>query len=319
MRWIGRKFWLYLVSSLALAGALLYNEGALSGTRRGSSYFPNVVLTTQHGTKVRLYDDLLKGKRVAVNTFFAGCSDVCPLTTAKMIELKRLLGDRVGKDIFFYSLSIDPIHDTPESLKAYADRYNVGPGWLFLTGREEDIALVTRKLGLGNLASADPRDNHSTTLMVGNEATGQWMKNSAVDNPAFVAASMQTFLGWKADVKTVDESKSGPFRLTNGQYLYQNGCSVCHTIGDGDRIGPDLLGVHQRRDRAWLERFVRAPDQMLTEGDPIALQLLTKHKGVRMPNLDLTQEEVTDILKYIEARSAQVRQEIPARISSARR
>ena len=319
MRWMSKKFWLYLCSALALGAALLYNDGALSSTPWGASHFPNVVLTTQYGTKVRLYDDLLKGKIVAVNTFFAGCSDVCPLSTAKMLQLKKLLGDRVGKDIHFYSLSIDPLHDTPEALKAYAERYDTGPGWLFLTGSEKDIALVTRKLGLGNLASADPRDNHSTTLMVGNETTGQWMKNSVVDNPSFVAASMQTFLGWKAEVKTVDQSKSGPFRLTNGQYLYQNGCSVCHTIGDGENIGPDLLGVHERRDRAWLERFVRTPDQMLAEGDPVATQLLAKHKGVRMPNLDLTQEEVTDILKYIEARSAQVRQQSLATVSSAPR
>lgn len=319
MRWLGKKLWLYLISALALGGALIYNEGALSGTYWGSSYFPNVVLTTQYGNKVRLYDDLLKGKIVAVNTFFAGCSDVCPLTIAKMLELKRLLGDRVGKDIFFYSLSIDPVHDTPESLKAYAERYNAGPGWLFLTGSEKDIALVTRKLGLGNLAAVDPRDNHSATLMVGNEATGQWMKNSTLDNPSFVAASMQTFLGWIAEVKIVDQSKSGPFKLTNGQFLYRNGCSVCHTIGEGDRIGPDLLGVHERRDRAWLERFIRTPDQVLAAGDPVAMQLLTKHKGVRMPNLDLTQAEVADILQYIEARSAQVRQPFPATLSSAQR
>ncbi len=309
MRRMGNKLWLYLASSLALGAALLYGEAARSGAQWGTSRFPNVVLTTQYGSKLRLYDDLLKGKTVAVNTFFASCSNVCPLSTAKMLELKTLLGDHVGKDIVFYSLSIDPLHDTPESLKAYAERYNTGPGWLFLTGSEKDIALVMRSLGLGKLAAADPLDNHSNTLMVGNEATGQWMKHSSVDNPSFVAASMQTFLGWKAEVKTVDESKSGPFRLTNGQYLYQNGCSVCHTIGEGERIGPDLLGVHARRDRAWLERFIRSPDQVLAERDPIAMQLLAKHKGVRMPNLDLTPEEVSDILKYIETRSMRLREQ----------
>jgi protein SCO1 len=319
MRWIGKRLWFYVASALAFGAVLLYFERPLPGERKGAPQFPNVTLTTQDGAKVRLYDDLLRGKVVAVNTFFAGCSDVCPLSTAKMLELKRLLGDRVGKDIFFYSISIDPVHDTPESLKAYAERYNAGPGWLFLTGSEKDVALITRKLGLGNLASTDPRDNHSTTLMVGNEATGQWMKNSTVDNPSFVAASMQTFLGWKADVKTVNESKSGPFALTNGQYLYQNGCVVCHTIGDGDRVGPDLLAVHERRERAWLERFVRTPDQVLASGDPLALQLLAKHNGVRMPNLDLTQDEVVDILNYIEARSAQVRRQHLTEVSDVRR
>jgi hypothetical protein len=58
------------------------------------------------------------------------------------------------------------------------------------------VQLVTRRLGLGTLQATAPRDNHSTTLMVGDEPSGQWMKNSVTDNPRFVAASMQTFLGW---------------------------------------------------------------------------------------------------------------------------
>ena len=78
-----------------------------------AAYFPNPVLTTQDGTRVRFYDDLIKGKTVAINTFFSVCTDVCPLSTAKMLELQRRLGDRVGRDIFFYSLSVDPEHDTP--------------------------------------------------------------------------------------------------------------------------------------------------------------------------------------------------------------
>ena len=52
-----------------------------------------------------------------------------------MVQVQRLLGDRVGSDIFFYSITIDPNHDTPEVLKEYAEKYHVGPGWLFLTGK----------------------------------------------------------------------------------------------------------------------------------------------------------------------------------------
>ena len=61
-------------------------------------------------------------------------------------------GDHVGKDVFFYSISIDPEHDTPAVLKAYAEKFHAGPGWLFLTGKKADIDLVGRKLGL----DADP-------------------------------------------------------------------------------------------------------------------------------------------------------------------
>src|SRR6267378_7181665 len=97
------------------------------------------------------------------------------------------------QDVFFYSISIDPKHDTPEVLNAYAERFHVGPGWLFLTGKEEDIRLVTKKLGLSALTDAWSRDGHQPTLMVGNEATGEWMRNSAIENPKFLATMMSDF------------------------------------------------------------------------------------------------------------------------------
>src|SRR5262245_36851788 len=83
------------------------------------AYFPNVVLTTQDGKKVRFYDDVLRGKVVSINFIYTNCGDVCPLDTAQLIQVQKLLGTRVGKDVFMYSISIDPEHDTPDRLKRY--------------------------------------------------------------------------------------------------------------------------------------------------------------------------------------------------------
>src|SRR3954470_22344508 len=163
---------------LVAAGGLLGPRPAAAGGPWGGDYFPNVPLITQDGKVVRLYDDLLKGKSVAINLVYTTCRASCPLETARLVQLQRLLGERVGKDIFFYSISIDPKRDTPEILKAYMQRYHVGPGWQFLTGKEEDIKLVAHKLGLSSLTDAANRDGHQPSLMVGNEATGQWMRNS---------------------------------------------------------------------------------------------------------------------------------------------
>jgi protein SCO1/2 len=312
MQYLTRKILASLAAMALIAVALLYFEGAFSrkstGSMWGANYFPNVVLTDQHGTQVRLYDDLLKGKAVAVNTFFAGCGDVCPLGTAKMLELKKLLGERVGKDVFFYSISVDPHNDTPKAMKAYADRFSTGPGWRFLTGKEEDVALAIKKLGLGTLRPTAPRDNHSTSLMVGHEPSGQWMKQSVTDNPRFVAASMQTFLGWEELLPGSQSYAKAKLMqgITNGQFLFNNGCSSCHTIGGGDKIGPDLAGVTQRRDRKWLEHFILVPDEVLAAGDPIATGLLAKYKGVVMPNLGLARDEVAGILEFIDQRTADV-------------
>src|SRR6267143_2473609 len=182
---------------LAAASVLLDSGTAIAGGPWGADYFPNVPLTTQDGKVVRFYDDLLQGKAVAINLIYTRCSASCPLETAKLVQVQRLLGDRVGKDVFFYSISIDPKHDTPEALKAYARRFHVGPGWLFLTGKHEDIQLVSKKLGLASLTDAWNRDGHQPALMVGNESTGEWIRSSTVENPKFLARMMSDFFGWK--------------------------------------------------------------------------------------------------------------------------
>ena len=99
----------------------------------GADYFPNVPLVTQDGKTVMFYDDLLKDKKVLVDFIFAKCEDGCPLDTANMARVQKLLGSSVGKDIFMYSITLDPEHDTPEVMKEYADRWTAPsrryPGW----------------------------------------------------------------------------------------------------------------------------------------------------------------------------------------------
>src|SRR5476649_119157 len=107
-----------VVALLAAAVALMWIGPASAANRWGADYFPNVPLTTQDGTTVHFYDDLIKGKIVVIDLIYTHCKDMCPLETARLAQVQRLLGDRVGKDIFFYSISIDPKQDTPEVLKA---------------------------------------------------------------------------------------------------------------------------------------------------------------------------------------------------------
>lgn len=275
----------------------------VTASRWGADYFPNIALTTQDGTKVRFYDDLLKGKSVAVNIIYTNCKDECPLETARLVQLQRILGDRMGKDIFFYSISIDPDHDTPEVLKAYAEKFGVGPGWTFLTGRAEDIRIVTKKLGLSRYSDAANKDGHTASLMVGDVPGGQWMRNSAVDNPQFLADTIANFLGWRNAKQGKSYAEAHTLSLDQGQYLFQSRCSACHTIGQGDKVGPDLSGVAARRNRAWLARYLAEPEAMLAEGDPIATGLFDKYQTVRMPNLRLGRDDIAALLSYLEAQS----------------
>jgi protein SCO1/2 len=292
---------------LACAVAFLDIGPAFADKHRwGANYFPNVELTTHQGKTVRFYDDLLKGKSVAINLIFTTCKDVCPLETANLVQLQRVLGERVGKDIFFYSISIDPKRDTPEVLKAYAEKFGAGgPGWLFLTGKPEDIKLIGKKLGM-----IRDRDNplsreshHAAYLMIGNEPGGQWTRNSAVDNPRFLAARIGTFLGWRETGPGPTYADARPVTVPNGQRLFLSKCSTCHTIGQGDKLGPDLAGVTDRRERAWLTRYVSAPDEMLAAGDPIAMVLFNKYKKIGMPNLGLGSSDVADLVSFLASQS----------------
>src|SRR5438309_3365483 len=311
--WGGIAAWLF-------AGAVVFlSVGFASAANRwGADYFPNVPLVTQDGTTVHLYDDLLKGKSVAINVIYTSCKDECPLETARLAQLQRLLGERMGKDIFFYSITIDPKRDKPEVLKAYAQKYGVGPGWLFLTGNEEDIKLATKKLGLSRVRDSASKDGHSASLMVGNETAGLWLRNSAVDNPQFLATTIGNFLGWKDTAPRKSYAETRPVVLDKGEYFFQSQCSVCHSIGQGDKMGRNFAGVTARGDRAWLTRYIMAPDKLLAEGDPIAVALFEKYRYARMPNLRLTSGEVAAVLSYVEGRSVSLRKQVRKDSASAR-
>src|SRR2546421_1799303 len=214
-----------------LAAALASPGTAVAGSPWGADYFPNVPLVNQDGKVVRFYDDLIKGKSVAVNLVYTRCTASCPLETAKLAQVQRLLGDRVGKDIFFYSISIDPGHDTPAVLKAYSEKFHAGPGWLFLTGDEDDIKLVSKKLGLSSLTDFANRDGHQPSLMIGKEPTGEWMRNSAVDNPRFLATTMSNFFGNPkrgGPLKSHAEAPAMP-EVGSGGDLFRGRGAPCHT------------------------------------------------------------------------------------------
>jgi protein SCO1/2 len=309
--------WLSSVRAIPLAlifsALIFWHANSAQGAKLGADYFPNIVLTTQDGKAVHFYDDLIKNKIVAINFIYCHCDFSCPLETARLAQVQRMLGDRVGKDIFFYSISIDPAHDTPPVLKEYAQKFKAGPGWTFLTGRKQDIDRLAARLGLSdneNITDApgDDVDGHTPHLLIGNEATGQWLRDAATDNPRFLAHLIGTFVDTGANAKLMPGSTTGaPFEAMNaGQYLFAKECAACHTIGHGDFIGPDLAGVANTRDAAWLARYISEPDKMLAAGDPIAKALQAQYK-VRMPNLRVGDRDLAALLDFLQAQADQRR------------
>ena len=180
-----RKFFAGAASAALAPFALAVAGQARELHQDGAAWFTNVAVTTQDGRTLRFYDDVLKGKIVLINFFFTDCDAVCPLMTENLARVQELLGDRVGKDIFMVSISLQPEHDTPEVLAAYAKTYGVGPGWLFLTGKKTDIDLLRHRLGFVDsdpVEDADP-EQHIGTVRITNEPMHRWAMSPALVNP----------------------------------------------------------------------------------------------------------------------------------------
>jgi protein SCO1 len=273
----------------------------------GANHFPNVSLTTQDGQQVKFYDDLLKGKMVVINFVFTRCGNVCPLETAKLAQVYKQLGDRMGKDVFFYSITVDPKHDSPSVLKEYSEKFHTGPGWYFLTGKKEDIDAVRRSIGMEGRPNADPLSGHTTSLTIGNEATGQWFVDSSFDDSRYLAVIIGDWLSsWKYTKKGpsyADKPPMDPAETQRGATLFRTSCAACHTIGNGDSIGPDLAGVINVRDHNWLVSFISQPDKVLAQKDPIATALFNRYNRINMPNLSLKEKDVDSLLSFIESMS----------------
>ncbi len=296
---------------LLFATLSLLAANPANAARRGADYFPNATLINQDGETLRFYDDVIKGKVVSINFMFTSCGDSCPLETAKLRKVQQQLGEHAGKDVHMYSITVDPERDTPAALKAYMQKFEVGPGWQFLTGKKADIDLVRKSLGMYSEEEEELSD-HAINFVLGNEATGQWLRRTPFDLPETLVSVLlgrlqqHRFVSSAAAARpSYAQSKPLP-PAPPGEDLFKSRCTACHTIGRGDKLGPDLLGVVSKRDRQWLIRWLREPDVMLKEKDPLAMALYTQYGKVPMPNVKLADKQILDLIKYMQAETRRV-------------
>jgi protein SCO1/2 len=180
-----RKFFVRASAAAVVPFALASSGRAQTLHQDGAAWFTNVEVKTHDGRTLRFYDDVMKGKIILINFFFTDCDDICPLMTENLARVQELLGPRAGKDIFMVSISLQPEHDTPEVLAAYARSYRVGPGWLFLTGKKDDIELLRHRLGFvdSNPAQDADLEQHIGTVRIANEPMHRWAMSPALLNP----------------------------------------------------------------------------------------------------------------------------------------
>ena len=157
--------------------------------------FPNITLKTHNGKTVRFYDDLIKDKFVTLNFMYINCADgTCPVTTYNLKMLQEQLKHRVGRDMFMYSITVDPKRDSVEMLKNYAEVHGVGPGWLFLRAEPKDTEILRRHLGFydRNPARDANQANHAGMVRFGNEPRQLWGTTSGLATPRAMARAILT-------------------------------------------------------------------------------------------------------------------------------
>lgn len=192
-----KRAWLKMVGGAALAPVLASSSAAASAKKGPrAEYFPNTVVQTHEGKKLRFYDDVVRGKIVVFNMMYTVCTGICPSNTANLVQVQEALGSRLGNDIFMYSMTLQPEFDTPPALQDYVKRYSIKPGWTFLTGQPKEMDVIRRKLGFYN---DDPKidgnlDNHTGMIRIGREPLDRWFMMPALSSSKNIAREILQLL-----------------------------------------------------------------------------------------------------------------------------
>ena len=175
-------------------------------------HLPDILFTDHLGQPRRFYSDLVRGKVVAISFMYAACSKLCELSSQNMARLQDELGERLGRDVQLYSISLDPLNDTPQSLKSYREQHGARPGWTFLTAANPaELTLFRRKLGVYDPDPGVDADltQHTGMIVLGNERTGRWSKIPALVHPVRIRQAVERILlppeQWPRGQRLVDE------------------------------------------------------------------------------------------------------------------
>jgi cytochrome oxidase Cu insertion factor (SCO1/SenC/PrrC family) len=171
-----------------------------SRSNRDKMAIPDVEVLDQHGNELHFYTDLIKDKTVAINFIFTNCTTICPPLAATFARVQKEMGDRVGRDVHLISISVDPLTDTPERLKAWGAKFKAGPGWTFVTGEKEEMDKLLSALG----ASVAKREDHTPSLIIGNDAKGVWTRTYGLAKIPQIIGVIQNVI----DGKVEETSKS---------------------------------------------------------------------------------------------------------------
>ena len=187
---------------LRLVDQSVASEAGTSAMQSAKMNIPDVELLDQNGRKIHFYTDLVKGQTVVINFIFTTCTTICPPLGATFARVQNELGDKVGRDVRFISISVDPATDTPERLKAWGAKFHAGDGWTFVTGNKPQVDELLNALG----ASSARREDHSPTVLIGNDAHGNWTRTYGLAHTSQLVQIINDAIQGKSSTTTAEAS-----------------------------------------------------------------------------------------------------------------
>jgi protein SCO1 len=136
---------------------------------------PDVRLTDESGHEVRFASDVLRQRPALISFIYTRCTTTCPLVGATVATVTEKLQADASK-LAIVSITVDPDYDTPERLRDWRKLYGEIPQWTLLTGAKRDITQLLRALG----AYSPNLEDHSEILLIGPNASGQWVRMSSL-------------------------------------------------------------------------------------------------------------------------------------------
>jgi cytochrome oxidase Cu insertion factor (SCO1/SenC/PrrC family) len=170
--------------------------------QRKKMTIPDVEVLDQEGNALHFYSDLIKGKTVAINFIFTNCTTICPPLAATFARVQKEMGDQVGKDVHFISISVDPLTDTPERLKAWGAKFKAGAGWTFVTGTKPEMDKLLNALG----ASVSRREDHTPSVIIGNDVKGVWTRTYGLAKTSLMVGLIQDVIAGRVEESVTKET-----------------------------------------------------------------------------------------------------------------
>jgi protein SCO1 len=162
------------------------NPNELSRERIRQRRTPNLPLQDHNGSTLYFYDDVMKDRKVLLNVMYTVCSNICTPAQRNLMEARSLLGD-AAKDLHFVSMSLTPLDDTPQALRAYKKLHGIDERWLFLTGKLEYVEKIQRSLGFISGRSDEDLLSHSAIALLCDERQLRWGHVNTLLSPRSIA------------------------------------------------------------------------------------------------------------------------------------